>query len=64
MTVRYERWRKTRWHARKLTAEEVREIRREHRRGVSQGRLAKAYCVTQATIHQIVHRATWKDVAP
>ena len=62
MGVRYEQWRGTKFSARKLTVEEVREIRLLHRRGKSQCKLAKEYCVTQATIHQIVHRATWKDI--
>ncbi|MCC6789760.1 MAG: HNH endonuclease [Hyphomonadaceae bacterium] len=51
-------------HAAKLSAEDVREIRRAFAaKEKSQGQLAKTYGVAQPTISQIVRREKWASVA-
>lgn len=47
---------------RKLMAEDVLEIRRRHAGGESQASLRCLFEVSPVTIHNIVHRVTWKEV--
>jgi len=49
------------WWA-KLDKYKVVEIRKRHKTGESQNALAKAFCVSQPTIGQIVHNDTWRHV--
>ena len=46
----------------KLTAEQVREIRDRHRRGVAYGSLAKEYGVSVSLVRQIVNRLVWSHL--
>lgn len=46
----------------KLNDEQVREIRKENKSGISQISLAKKYGVTQANIWGIVHDRTWTHI--
>lgn len=45
-----------------LTVAEVLEVRRRHAAGESQSSLAVRFGVSPTTIHNIVHRKTWKAV--
>ena len=47
---------------RKLTARDVREIRRRRAGGAPVSLLAQRYGVTPSNVSQIVHRRTWKHV--
>lgn len=47
----------------KLTAEKVREIRKQASEGVPRKELAKRYNVDVSTIHEVVNRKTWKHVS-
>ena len=47
---------------RRLTREEVEEIRRRHADGESQGSLGRAFGVTQQYIGKLVKGKTWKDL--
>lgn len=46
-----------------LTAEQVREIRQAHKNGESQGAIARRYGLAQPSVHKIVHRLSYRDVA-
>ena len=46
----------------KLTEDDVREVRRLNAAGVSGRRLTEQFGVNAVTIHNIVHRKTWKHV--
>lgn len=46
-----------------LTEDQVREIRKLHKSGVSQGEIARRYSLSQPTIFKIVRRQTYADVA-
>ncbi len=46
----------------KLNANEVREIRRLYRRGVSRLQLARKFGVKEGTIQSIVYRTSWRSV--
>jgi DNA invertase Pin-like site-specific DNA recombinase len=46
----------------KLTANQVREIRRRFAGGTAQSRLAKEYGIPKANIHRIVRRKTWRHI--
>jgi hypothetical protein len=46
----------------KLTAEQVREMRRLRAEGMTLAALALRYPVTVATIHEIVKRRQWKHI--
>jgi len=46
----------------KLTAEKVREIRKQASEGVPRKELARRYNVDVSTIHEVVNRKTWKHV--
>jgi hypothetical protein len=46
----------------KLTAEQVREIRRAHADGVQQHQLAQRFGVVQATVYSIVSRRRWTHI--
>lgn len=46
----------------KLTDDDVREIRRLHKQGMTQRELAARFGVNPATIHPIVHGTAWKHV--
>jgi len=48
--------------AKKLTEDDVREIRAKHVSGATQRQLAKDYGVNSFCISAIVHRRTWKHV--
>lgn len=43
----------------KLTEDQVREIRSLHSQGAAKSRLAKAYGVSRPTIRSIINRETW-----
>lgn len=45
-----------------LTAEEVREMRRDRSTGLSLGKLAKKYSVSKANVSQIINFKTWKTI--
>ncbi len=45
-----------------LSAEQVVNIRRRHAQGETQSALAREYGVCLNTVHQIVHRYTWRHV--
>ena len=47
---------------RKLSAQQVREIRRRYEAGEPQGELARTFGVPQSGIHAIVNRITYRDV--
>ena len=48
----------------KLTRNSVLTIRKRYALGdVTQGQLAKEYGVTKLTIHNVIHRKTWKSLA-
>lgn len=46
----------------KLKEKNISKIRKDYKNGVSQGNLAKKYGVSQATIFDVIHKKTWKDV--
>src|SRR5262245_51958855 len=46
-----------------LTAAQVREIRQAYKDGESQGSLARRFGLAQPSVHKIVHRQSYKDVA-
>lgn len=46
-----------------LTEEQVRAIRAAHSKGTSQGELARRYGLSQPSIHRIVKRLAYADVA-
>lgn len=48
---------------RKLTVEQVREIRRRCAAGESQCSIAKAFSIAQVTVHNIVYRKLWVGIA-
>lgn len=51
-------------HQRKLTEEQVREIRSRYAAGdATQLSLAIEYGISQSAVHKIVSRQTWRDVA-
>ena len=50
--------------AEKLTAAQVREIRRTYRPNKNTKALAKKYGVTENTIRSVANRTTWDDLAP
>ena len=50
--------------AEKLTAAQVREIRRTYRPNKNTKALAKKYSVTENTIRSVANRTTWDDLAP
>lgn len=47
-------------NATKLTAPQVRVIRRLHTQGVSRRQLARTYCVDRRTIRDLLARVTWR----
>jgi predicted transcriptional regulator len=47
---------------RKLTANQVVEIRAANAEGASQISLAHRYGITPQAVHLIVHRVTWKHI--
>jgi predicted DNA binding protein len=48
---------------RTLTEDQVRAIREAYKRGQSQTSLAKQYGLSQPSVHKIVHRQSYADVA-
>lgn len=46
----------------KLTAEKVRQMHRLAEQGVSQGKIGKAYGVSQGTVNKILHGQRWNHI--
>ena len=46
----------------KLTGAQIRQIRKQYVKGVSQTKLGKQYGVGQPTIQRIVHKQSWKHI--
>lgn len=46
----------------KLNEDDVREIRKRHKEGETQKKLAKEYNISPATVWSVVTRYTWKHV--
>lgn len=50
-------------NGRALTDDQVRTIRRLYKEGVSQAELARRYGIAQPSVHKIIHRRSYADVA-
>lgn len=47
---------------RKVTEDDVQEMRRLHKEGVSQSDLHRRFGIGRVAVHQIIHRKTWQHV--